>query len=235
MITQSPATIFLADNRSMVQTARQRTFSTLRTSTGITHNLSGLYGFDDAELAAGATVQLRVDKPSYLMLLPVTGDLSFVDCQGLTTTIENGTARIFAVTSFYTLTNPFAEELINYIQVLIQSEEVPEEQASWDFHFNLALNGNKLTGMPPSKLPFKVSIGRFKGRSEGIYALRNTASSFFTFVITGAFEVANILLHRQDGLTLSAVKEIEFEALSDDAILLCIEIFGYPLPHLGNS
>jgi len=44
------------------------------------------------------------------------------------------------------------------------------------------------------------------------------------FVLEGAFEAEGRLLHSRDGLALWDTNEIEIEALSNDAIILLIEI-----------
>lgn len=68
-------------------------------------------------------------------------------------------------------------------------------------------------------------IGRYDGREEGIYEVQNPdAHGVFVFVIEGAFEVQNRLLHARDGLSLINVAEVDFEALSNDAMLLILEI-----------
>jgi redox-sensitive bicupin YhaK (pirin superfamily) len=43
-------------------------------------------------------------------------------------------------------------------------------------------------------------------------------------VIEGAFEVQDRLLHAKDGLAVWDTNEIDFEALSNDAILLLWEV-----------
>ena len=73
-------------------------------------------------------------------------------------------------------------------------------------------------------MPFTVSIGKFSGRGETIYKLPNRNSGLFAFVIEGAFEVEGRLLHARDGLTLWETEEAEMEALSNDAIVLLIEL-----------
>ncbi len=45
----------------------------------------------------------------------------------------------------------------------------------------------------------------------------------YFFVIQGAFEVANRLLEARDGLGLWSVKEVELEALSNEAIVLVLQ------------
>jgi len=42
--------------------------------------------------------------------------------------------------------------------------------------------------------------------------------------IEGAFEIQGTLLHARDGLALCGTDEVEVEALSNDAIVLLIEL-----------
>jgi hypothetical protein len=46
----------------------------------------------------------------------------------------------------------------------------------------------------------------------------------FVYVIEGAVEFQNRLLEQRDGLALYSVTTSEFEALSNDAILLVLEV-----------
>ncbi|MEZ4900467.1 MAG: hypothetical protein R2822_01180 [Spirosomataceae bacterium] len=66
-------------------------------------------------------------------------------------------------------------------------------------------------------------IGQYNGREEGLYNLTNTQHGIFVFVIEGVFEVQNRLLHARDGLSLQNVASIDFEALSNEAILVLLE------------
>jgi quercetin 2,3-dioxygenase len=61
----------------------------------------------------------------------------------------------------------------------------------------------------------------FRLGSSGVELMWNDA---FIFVIDGVFEVQNRLLHRRDALLLPAPEKLEFEALSEGAILLVLEI-----------
>ena len=71
---------------------------------------------------------------------------------------------------------------------------------------------------------FKVFIGKYEGRVEDVSTLQNN-NMVFICVLVGVFEVQNRLLHACDGLSLQNVSEIAFEALSNDAMLLILEIF----------
>ena len=65
---------------------------------------------------------------------------------------------------------------------------------------------------------------KLNGRQDDIYYRKNTANGVFVYAIQGALEVQYRLMHEGDGLALWDVDEVEFEALSNDAILLIVEV-----------
>lgn len=66
-------------------------------------------------------------------------------------------------------------------------------------------------------------IGKFAGREEATYQILNP-SGLFAFVIAGEFEVQYRLLQAGDGLALWGLQQVELEALSNDAIILLVEV-----------
>lgn len=78
---------------------------------------------------------------------------------------------------------------------------------------------------------WRLSIGKFSGRSETVYHRKHPGNALFVFVIDGVFEVDGRLLHARDGLALWDTDEAEIEALSNDALLLVVEnAFNYAQP-----
>nr|WP_276368981.1 hypothetical protein [Chryseolinea sp. H1M3-3] len=67
-------------------------------------------------------------------------------------------------------------------------------------------------------------MGKFSGRHHCTFKTAFCRRHVFAFVLEGAFEFQNRLLEQRDGLSLSNVSELEFEALSNDAILLLFEL-----------
>jgi len=67
-------------------------------------------------------------------------------------------------------------------------------------------------------------IGLFEGRKEEFYALQNEENSVFAMVINGAFEFQNRLMETRDAAYIHQPKEIEFEALSEDALIIMFEV-----------
>jgi len=67
-------------------------------------------------------------------------------------------------------------------------------------------------------------IGKFAGRKDCTLKLTTPFKDVFAFVLEGAFELQNRLLQQKDGLSMAHVSELEFEALSNDAIVLIFEL-----------
>jgi len=229
MIRQSPAKIFLSDQRLLRQSGVHRSFSTL--SYGAhehtrTSDLWPLFVLNDEELAGAGSVTIPVLRACYMILLPITGDLHITGTETGKHNLTIGELKVLYVpaNAAVTLSNPFPYNTINYLQLCIEAEETPAASAL--YQFDLDANGNELIRMSNPSSAFSISIGRFSGRNEGLYPLRNRDSSLFCFVIAGAFEVEHRLLQLRDGLEIHDIDKLEFEALSEDAVLLLIELFA---------
>jgi redox-sensitive bicupin YhaK (pirin superfamily) len=75
-------------------------------------------------------------------------------------------------------------------------------------------------------MPISTSswIGQFDGRQKGELSLSNNHKDILVYVVDGAFEVQDRLLHAEDALLLNSVDVVDFEALSNEAILLIFEL-----------
>ena len=189
--------------------------------------LAALYLFNEETLGAAVELELEVKKPSYVILIPVTGDLMYTDIEAGKMNISVGEVLIRQCPPehLFRIGNPYSQEAINLIQIWI---EVPEvlSPSSVLLNFDPGISVNHLVEVSAaanSPLPFRLSIGQFEGRKETIYKKCRKDSNFFCHVLAGAFEIEGRLLHAQDGLGLWDVAEAELEALSNNALLLTIE------------
>lgn len=71
---------------------------------------------------------------------------------------------------------------------------------------------------------FPGFIGVFGGRESGNYVLKKAGNGIFGMVINGAFEFQNRLLENRDAILLWDLEELEFEALSENALILFFEV-----------
>lgn len=71
---------------------------------------------------------------------------------------------------------------------------------------------------------FPGFIGVFDGRESGNYILKENKNGIFGMVINGAFEFQNRLIESRDAILIWDIEELEFEALTENAIILFFEI-----------
>lgn len=226
-MTQTEATIFLADQRGCSQTDWFRSLHCF--NFGAYHNehrqpFGRLRVFNDDTLAGGKSLKMQVSENTEVILLPLVGAIEYKPASGETGLLEAGEVHIFSAAkgTEYEITNPYSEELINFLQIWVQNNEPSFEDKSITGSFDFEQKNQLL---PLFSTQVYGMIGKFGGREEGIYKVQHPkAYGVFVFVIQGAFEVQNRLLHPRDGLSLAHITEIDFEALSNDAILLVLEI-----------
>jgi len=227
MIAQTEATIFLADQRGCSQTDWFRSYHSFNFGSYQAENresFGNLRVFNDDTLAGEKSLKMQLDENTDVILLPLVGAIEYSNSLGETGFLEAGEVQIFSAVRGmeYEIANPYSDELVNFLQIWISGQNrqfIPEiTQNMFDLQ-----DRNQL--LPCFSTQAYGMIGKFDGRKDGIYEVQHPEKNgVFVFVIEGAFEVQNRLLHPRDGLSLINVTEIEFEALSNDAILLILEV-----------
>ena len=233
---QTTAQIYLADQRGCSQMDWFRSFHTFNFGAFFHENkmpLGALQLLNDDTLAAGKSIKMQVEDNTEVLILPLVGGLEYKNSLGQHGFVETGQALKLALEKgmSYEIINPYETELINFLQIWINHDDIsPFISKNEIFSFNLEIK-NKLFPIHSSFLPYSARndknaffIGQYEGSAEDEYILKNSSNSVFVFIIEGAFEVANRLLETRDGIALSNIKAVEFEALSHDAILLLLEI-----------
>lgn len=233
MIKQSKGKIFLADERGLNETDWFRTRNTFNFGKYYNEHkqpVGNIYVLNDDTLDGGRSLSMLIEEYSYLVLLPVIGAVVYNDSLGNENLIAAGQALMLNPDRGTTIQikNPFKKELINFLQIWIKACKEPQPTQCFLSTYDVNESINSLTGIlhqntGTSGLPFFLSVGKFSGRGETTYQPQKNDSQIFVFVIEGAFEVAGRLLHAKDGLALWETKEVEMEALSNDAIILLIE------------
>ena len=235
MTQHSKAKIFVADERGLNETEWFRSLNTFNFGKYFDEHkcpFGDIYVINDDSLEAGRSLRMVMEDFSYVILLPVIGAVAYKDSSGNDNLIAAGQIEIIAVYKGETIeiTNPFDEGLVNFLQIWIKGDIAKITRGSYLGTYNVNKCIDSLLKLSPnglgtSSLPFIFSIGKFKGRGETMYHLQDKRSGLFVFVIEGAFEVEGRLLHPGDGLGLWDLEQAEIEALSNDAILLAIEVF----------
>ena len=233
MIKQTPGKIFLADQRGLMETSRFRRYSTFNFGDYAHEHKAAfgrLYAVNEETLGGNQHLEFSADRDSHLLLIPVTGELLVSLPTQEDAIVEVETMHLLTVPAGSTigLRNPYATELVTFLHLWVQPDAPVTAISSQQYVFGLSNSGGQLAeAAAPQQVstpvPFSVYLGRFAGRQETVYHLPQE-SSFFAYVLAGAFEVEGRLLHEKDSLALWETEEVELEALSNNALLLVLEL-----------
>ena len=229
MVPQSKGKIFLSDERGLSELEWFRSYNTFNFGRYYNKHRSpfgALYVLNEDTLAEGCGLTMEVEHDTHIILIPVVGAVSWKtkhnDEEGV---VEAGQAQVLSMCSGASLAiaNPYADRLVRYLQLWIKTPGDASEKAHRLFSFSIDDRRNTLVEAVthPS---FKGMVGKFAGREETTYTSTHPGNGLFAFVLQGAFEVQYRLLHAGDGLALWDLHEIELEALSNDAIILIVEV-----------
>lgn len=237
------AQIYVADGRGCSRANGLRSYHTFNFGAYVAEGrepFGPLYLLNDDSLRAGASLTMRVETPTDVLLLPVTGGLEYrIGQTDAPNFLEPGQAGWLSLTAGvrYTVTNPYETETIQFLQLWLKRPPGNDLPAIRHVLFNLGqenallplLEMRAVSTAPANVSACRIVIGRFGGRQDGTYPVAAAAGAkrgLFVFVLRGAFEVVNRLLHENDGLALTYAQPVvvAFEALSNDAILLLLEL-----------
>ncbi|QIL74656.1 hypothetical protein [Hymenobacter sp. HDW8] len=237
---QTPGKIFLSDQRGVAETHQYRRYSTLQFGAYVHQDkqaFGNLQAVNEETLGGGQQVTLQVTEAAHVLIIPVTGAVRAGLLPGTSALTHVEEMHLLTVPAGSTLyfANPYDTELITFLHLWIRVPQTAAGALNRLFTFNCQDHPNLLVEVkqvvpaqsadePGMSLPFKVSIGRFAGRRETLCTLKKPSSQVFFFVLAGAFEVEGRLLHEKDGLALWDTQEVELEALSNEAVLVAIEL-----------
>lgn len=227
MIPQSQAKIFLSKNRSITNSGRVKSCATFKEVSNSSSALSVLYNLKDDVLSARKTLTIVVEDDADLILLPIAGTVIYKDSCGNNAIIEAGEIQYFRVkrSDVIKIFNPYDDAFINFIHLWMKPGSLNSFSTKSCFSFEED-NKNKLIKLfddDNENTAVKVSVGKFYGRRDVLYKIKQFGSCLFVFVIEGAFEVQYRLLGTRDALALWNIEEAEVEALSNNAVLLIVE------------
>jgi quercetin 2,3-dioxygenase len=225
MISEQQAMIYLSSQRGCTRSDWFRTYHSLNFGSYYNkhrtpfHRLTAL---NDETLKASHTIAHPAIEDCAVLLLPVVGGVEYSIDGNERSFVEAGECVLINIPAgmLLHLRNPYENELINYLHVWFSvsitndTSKVPIDLTDNQNNFITLFSHNH----------FRAHIGRFSGRADSVFNSTNDSCHVFVYVIEGAFEFQNRLLETRDGLALSNITTSEFEALSNDAILLILEV-----------
>lgn len=184
-----------------------------------------LLALNDHLLVGGFSMTMQINENEQVLILPVAGAISFLNDGGNVDTAAAGQVITLGncLKNEIVISNPFLHQTVSFLEIRFISNynnRIPTTINTYNDvngHLNLFQELN-------SNVASIISVAKFNGRCETVYEKRNSSYQLFAFVIDGAFETEGCLLHQGDGLLLPDSINIETEALSNDALMLLIEI-----------
>ncbi|MBS1509297.1 MAG: pirin family protein [Bacteroidetes bacterium] len=185
--------------------------------------------FNEDTLAAGKSLAMLVEEDTEVLIIPLSGTIFFSDGRGNETYVSTGQVQLFSAPALsrYEVSNPFEEDiLVSFLQIWLNKNEAPFIPKLKQAYFDLCKTNQLRTIIQPADLHQNsfINIGQFEGRKKGSYTIQGSNNGVYVFIINGAFEVQDRLLHAGDGLAMWNTGEIDFEALSNNAIVLLMEL-----------
>lgn len=215
MLVQTPSQIFKADfafwkkeDKSMLNQiiSHQNNAGHIKSVTEIILDENGSFEFESQE-------------NSTLIILTLYGKIQLNRFQKVISPEEVFTLKSKEKLTV-TISNYLNDEKTDILIIELQSLQ-PENA----FFFEELNIEKKNTLIPISKkLEFPNFIGLYEGRKEEIYSLYHSNKIIFGMVINGAFEFQNRLLETRDSIILRDIQMLEFEALSENALIIFFEI-----------
>jgi redox-sensitive bicupin YhaK (pirin superfamily) len=230
MITQSKGKIFLANERGLTETTWFRSLNTFNFGSYQREHkkpFGSLYVLNEDTLDGGKSLKWLVEENTDVILLPVVGAIEFSDNNGNAGILKAGMVHLLSLPSggSYEVKNPYPDHLVKYLQIWIKT---PTGKTYSSFQSTFDLGNYQLIDLfdagAPKNSGYSGAIIKLNGRQEDTYYKKLPANGVFVYSIQGALEVQYRLLHEGDGLALWDADEIDFEALSNNAILLIIEV-----------
>ncbi len=226
---QTEAKIYLSDQRGCTQTDTFRSFHTFNFGSFFNENkhpFGNLMAFNEDTLKGNASIEQTIKEQTTVVLIPIFGAIEVKN--GFNTEggyVTAGEAYSFKTvdTETFTISNPYENELVSYLQIRLQNKEYQSFNNEQITAFDFLKNKNQL-------LPYFSDnkncgcIGQYEGRKESVYRVKKRQNGVFVFVIEGVFEVQNRLLQARDGLSLVGVDAVELEALSNNAVVILLEL-----------
>jgi hypothetical protein len=228
----SPGQIHLADQRGCTKTQALRRYSSFNYGSYFSEYrkpFGRLEVLNDEMLAGGKSTIVTIENSCWFVLIPVTGELLLKSLKG-TRLIDVGEVFVgHAIAGEeFELINLYKNDWINYIYLQLKNDEVVNVPPDGVFKFDFTGRQNELIDLIPNcgKYPFLLHIGLLGGRVDALYQLQNNNSLFYAFVLAGAFELQGRLMHERDGLALWQLEEADLEALSNNAVIVILEMLN---------
>ncbi|MGN6477514.1 MAG: hypothetical protein ACTHKV_09835 [Flavipsychrobacter sp.] len=148
------------------------------------------------------------------MILPIIGDLKITEATGKEWTLRPG--QLYFFKNNISIRNPHTGQPVNFLQIGLENGEM----TNGIFPLNIARKNQLVAG---EEVAAHIRVGVYDSRTKDIASLKENNGAILAYVLNGSFELENRLLEHRDALYLWDISEVDFESLSEIAVLLLID------------
>ena len=231
MKEQTPSHIFKSQWRGCEETDKYKCFSTFsfnQYQDEFKKSFGQLKFFNDEFLSPQQSITHKLEENTQVFLLPLAGALNYYNSADKEELIKYEQLKYFNIEkgSPYTFNNPYEKEWINYLHIGFKSNSSRSEHASYlqGIEFEKMNTLVSLDFKKSTEGPCAGYIGIYESRKKEDYILKDPKNGLFVYVIKGAFDFEGRLLEYRDGLSMWDINEVEFEALTENAIIMLLEV-----------
>lgn len=181
---------------------------------------NALLSIQEITTGANANVAFTWQHNGSTLLIPVVGNIVINEFASL----SPGSALVMAATTGfqYTIQNEQVNDPCLFLQI---NMALTDKECQFDLNPQSIEPKNKWITLATFGNTTNVGMVKMDGRQEHVLPME-PGEQVTAFIINGAFEMNGCLLHRGDALVLKGTLVAEWEALSEEAIILLIQQKG---------
>lgn len=208
--------LFKGELRGLIQGSQRRSFVTFNQEDYFDESRKSIEPFSQfSEHYLYESRQLEImSESTSLILLPIEGELS-IQTEGTNWTISPQQILILTSDQVTLIENRIPSEISRFYAIQILDDTLESGMNS----FNLTERNELIPILESERI--QLHLGLYDGRKEGVQLATKKIHQFIS-IINGVFEVQNRLMETNDSLLATNASKIEFEALSENAIILSL-------------
>lgn len=213
MVTQNPSRIFKSDF-----SVWKKQYSGIVNEIFSEDKSSALKAVSEIILEENGSYPIHYRENSSILIIVLYGELMINDFEKPISTEQVFTLQSSENNTLF-LRNNLQNEKADFLIFELECETLKNSFSIEDLDIKERNTLFKIT----ERIKVPNFIGLYEGRKEEVYSLYRQGKSVFGMVINGAFEFQNRLMETRDAIVLTEIETLEFEALSEDALLLFLE------------
>lgn len=232
MINQVKAKLYVGAERGLTETNWFRTRNLFNAGKFIAphrQNFEGIYLFNEETVAPHRSISGELEESSLLLIIPMWGGIKYTGNGHTAYHIQPGELLLVPAPAghMYSVANTEEKENVQFIQIAVRKDNASLPRRP----YQVAMSGDDYENQLCRALSFEATagfelyLGQFSGRKKGKIAWPEYRHGF-AFLLQGALEMEDRLLHEGDALGMWQTRQLEWEALSGQSLFLLLTFPG---------